>query len=217
MIKTYYYRFILLLVLSFSATLGYSQTESQDESHAFFYMYRGDNVFTGSLGTAVINGDYPDPLFEFYGQVGYKRFLNPYININLSYHKFNLAFKDVANNGFMSFDLNVEGTLMPNNQFTPFVFGGFGLNAANHFEQTDLKAQGGFGVEYLVLEGIGLKLFTDYNYVLSDLVDGKEFGSANDIYWRIGFGMNYYFGYTKKNRIPSSAPTIINSNPIIND
>ena len=215
--KAYYLRIIIFILISSSCSLGYSQENESAKHHTFFYMYRGDNVFTGGLGTAVMNGDFDDPLFEFYGQVGYKRYVNPYINVNLSYHKFNLAFKDEANNGFMSFDLNVEGTLMPDNQFTPFVFGGFGLNASNYFKQTDLKVQGGFGVEYLVLEGIGLKLFTDYNYVLSDVVDGKEFGSANDVYWRIGFGMNYYFGYTKKDKIPSSAPTIINSFPIIND
>ena len=74
----------------------------------------------------------------------------------------------------MSFDINVEGLLMPNKAFSPFVFAGAGLNASNYFKQSDIKTQMGFGLEYIVTESIGVKLFTDYNYVFSDLVDGKE-------------------------------------------
>lgn len=214
-------RIFTVLFIGISSITSFSQTEEnksmEDNSHTFFYMYRGDNVITGALGVAVMNGDYPDAIFEFYGQFGYKRYLNPFINVNLTYSKFNLAFKDIVNNGYMSFDLNLEGTLRPDNAFTPFVFGGFGLNASNHFKQTDLKTQVGVGVEYLVLEGFGIKLFSDYNYVFSDLVEGKEYGDTDDVYWRIGFGFNYYFGYTKKNKIPNNVPTIINSHPIIRE
>ena len=137
--------------------------------------------------------------------------------INFTYNKFNLGFKDIANNGFMSFDINVEGLLMPNKPFSPFVFAGVGLNASNYFKQSDIKTQMGFGIEYIVTRRLGLKLFTDYNYVFSDLVDGKEFGSSDDAFWRIGFGINYYFGNSKKKKEPISGPSIINSNPIIHN
>ena len=75
----------------------------------------------------------------------------------------------------------------------------------------------GFGLEYIVTESIGVKLFTDYNYVFSDLVDGKEFGDSDDTFWRIGFGINYYFGNSKKKKEHISGPSIINSNPIIHN
>ncbi len=192
--------------------------QTKEKSHTFFYKYRADNVFTAALGTAVINGDYPDPLFEFYGQVGYKRYINPYVNVNFTYNKFNLAHKNISNNGYMSFDLNVESTIMPDRFFTPFVFAGAGLNASNYFEATGMKIQGGLGVEYIVMADFGIKLFTDYNHTFSDELDGKVFGDANDVFWRIGFGLNYYFGNSnKKEKIPSNEPTIINSNPIIHN
>ena len=136
---------------------------------------------------------------------------------NSDYNKFNLGFKDIANNGFMSFDINVEGLLMPNKPFSPFVFAGVGLNASNYFKQSDIKTQMGFGIEYIVTRRLGLKLFTDYNYVFSDLVDGKEFGSSDDAFWRIGFGINYYFRDAKKKKESISGPSIINSNPIIHN
>ena len=157
-------------------------------------------------------------MFEFYGQVGFKRYINPYVNINFTYNKFNLAHKNVSNDGFMSFDLNVESTIRPDSFFTPFVFAGIGINASNYFKETGMKIQGGLGLEYIILEGFGLKLFTDYNHTFSDELDGKVFGDANDVYWRIGFGVNYYFGNSnKKPKISSDEPTIINSNPIIHN
>jgi len=209
----------LIIILVGFTGLIYSQTEGEpnSKSNSFFHLNRGDNVITAAVGTAIINGDFPDPLFEFFGQIGYKRFITPFLNINFTYNKFNLAYKDVANNGFMSFDINVEGLLMPNKPFSPFVFAGIGLNASNYFKQSDIKTQMGFGLEYIVTESIGVKLFTDYNYVFSDLVDGKEFGDSDDTFWRIGFGINYYFGNSKKKKEPISGPSIINSNPIIHN
>ena len=209
---------LLIILVCFTSNI-YSQTEvkSNTKSNSFFYLNRGNNAVTASIGTAVINGDFPDPLFEFYAQIGYKRFINPFLNLNFTYNKFNLAYKDIANNGFMSFDLNVEGMLMPNSPLTPYAFAGFGLNASNYFKQTDPKSQIGFGLEYIIQENLGLKLFADYNYVFSDLVDGRDFGSSNDTYWRIGFGINYYFGDSKKKKEPISGPSIINSNPIIHN
>lgn len=202
-----------------STGMIYSQTkgESKNTSDSYFNLNRANNVITASVGTAVINGDFPDPIFGFYGQIGYKRFINPFLNVNFTYNKFNLGFKDIANNGFMSFDINVEGLLMPNKPFSPFVFAGVGLNASNYFKQSDIKTQMGFGIEYIVTRRLGLKLFTDYNYVFSDLVDGKEFGSSDDAFWRIGFGINYYFRDAKKKKESISGPSIINSNPIIHN
>lgn len=174
---------------------------------------RGKNALTIAGGTAVMNGDLTDPLFESYFHVGYKRFLSSYVNLNVTYHKFNLAYKDLFNNGFMSFDLNLEVNFLPENSFTPFIFMGGGLNASNYFVQTDAKIQGGGGIEYLISNKIGLKLFTDYNYVFSDELDGTVFGESNDIYWRVGFGLNLYFGkHGRSSRSTKDGPTIIESN-----
>ena len=214
----FFKKIVIIILVGFTGIL-YSQNEveSNNKSNSFFYQNRGENVFTVSIGTAVINGDFPDPLFEFYGQIGYKRFINPFLNINFTFNKFNLAYKDIANNGFMSFDINAEGLLLPDKPLTPFVFAGFGLNASNYFKQSDIKSQMGFGLEYIVSKDIGVKLFTDYNLVFSDLVDGREFGSTDDVYWRIGFGINYYFGDSKKKKETINGPSIINSNPIIHN
>lgn len=215
-------RLILALLLcawfsvSHNSAVAQNNTEPSTTKNTSFYEFRGHNAIDIGGGTSVINGDLAGPEFEIYFHIGYKRYFFPHFNINVSYNKFNLAYKDVYNEGFMSFDLNLESTLLPHNRFSPFIFAGGGYNASNYFEQTAIKFQGGGGVEYIVTEGFGLKLYTDYNYVLSDELDGLIFGNSDDTYFRIGLGVNYYFGSgNKKTKIEKNEPSVINSNQII--
>jgi curli production assembly/transport component CsgG len=180
-----------------------------------FYELRGNNAVDIGAGTSVINGDLVDPKFEIYFHVGYKRYIVPHLNINVSYNKFNLAYVDVYNEGFMSFDLNLESTLFPHNKISPFIFAGGGYNASNDFDHTAIKLQGGGGVEYILVEGLGLKFYADYNYVMSDELDGLIAGASDDTYFRIGLGLNYYFGgEKKKDKILKDQPSVIKSNQI---
>ena len=193
-----------------------SLTNSPRKQNIEFYNLRGTNAVDFGVGTAVINGDLIDPKFDLYFHVGYKRYIFPHLNLNIGYNKFNLAYTNGYNQGFMSFDLNLESTLLPNSKFSPFIFVGGGYNASNYFESTATKFQGGGGIEYIVIDGLGIKLYTDYNYVMSDELDGLVSGASDDTYFRIGFGMNFYFGgHQKKTKIDKNQSTIINSNQII--
>ncbi len=112
----------------------------------------------------------------------------------------------------------MEYVLSPYRKFTPFLFAGGGLNASNYFKQTATKFQGGGGFEIMAAKGLGLKIMADYNYVLSDTLDGKIAGSSDDSYWRIMVGTNIYFGGRhKKDEILKGAPSIMNSNPILKE
>jgi len=213
-------KYIVLCCCFFFCNLIISQETGEkhhDETPTSFYKVeiRGNNVISAAIGTAVLNGDFPDPIFEIEMYIGYKRFFGSYVNLNLGYHKFNLANKDEFNLGFMSFDLNLELNISPHHLFTPFVYAGGGLNASNYFKKSDTKVQTGGGIEYLATKTLGLKLFGEYNYVFSDELDGKISGDANDTYWRMGFGINFYFGKgVKRKKINKNVPTVINSNPI---
>ncbi len=216
MIATHNKNFLLFLFVMFPFVLNaQTASDSLKTKKINFYELRGNNVIDLGAGTSVINGDFVDPKFEVYFHIGYKRYIIPHLNVNFSYNKFNLAYVDVYNEGFMSFDLNLESTLMPHTKFSPFVFAGTGYNASNYFKQTAMKFQGGGGVEFIVSDGFGLKLYTDYNYVMSDELDGLIAGASDDTYFRIGFGVNYYFGGgNKKPKIKKDQPTIIKTNPI---
>jgi hypothetical protein len=221
--KPFFYQLFFILfifVIAFNAAAQQDSLKSVDRilKYQDFYKFRGTNAVELAAGTSVINGDLTEPLFEISSRVGYKRFITPHLNINVSYNKFNLAYKDVYNEGFMSFDLNLEGLLMPHKKFSPFIFAGGGYNTANYFEQTATKVQAGIGIEYIVTEKVGVKLFSDYNYVFSDELDGLVFGDADDVYWRVLLCMNFSFGgENRKEKLLKGQPTIINSNPIIPD
>ena len=215
--KHYPIKLLLMLLFGIFQLSAFAQTSNNliESKKMEFYELRGNNVIDIGAGTSVINGDLVNPKFEIYFHIGYKRYISPYLNINFSYNKFNLAYVDVYNEGFMSFDLNLESTLLPHTRFSPFVFAGAGYNASNYFKQTAVKFQGGAGLEYIVTDGLGLKLYTDYNYVMSDELDGLIAGASDDTYFRIGLGINYYFGRGhKKAKILKDEPSIINSNQI---
>ncbi|BAO74598.1 curli production assembly/transport component CsgG [Winogradskyella sp. PG-2] len=178
-----------------------------------FFDYRGTNAIDAALGTAYFDGDLPDPEFEVYFRIGYKRHITNHLGINVIYNKYNIAFKDVYNEGFMSFDANLEFLFSPYTKFSPFIQAGYGYNANNYFEATSTKAQGALGFEYIVMDGVGFRLFGEYNYSFSDELDGLIAGDSDDTFYRIGFGVNLYFGGKKrKQKLLSRIDTVIQSN-----
>ena len=75
--------------------------------------------------------------------------------------------------------------------------------------------QGGGGIEYLATPRIGVKLFAEYNFLFTDELDGFEFGGADDAYWRMGFGVNLYFGrHGKSKKIADKRELIVRNSKI---
>ncbi len=153
---------------------------------------RGDYAATAAIGGSLINGDLPDPQPEFNARIGFKRFLNPYLNLGFTYNKYNLENKEVLNEGFMSFDLNIEYNILPYDNFTPYVYAGIGTNASNYFKAIDPKVQFGVGLEYLIKENLGVYLYGEHNLAFSDELDGVTAGSIDDMFYRFGLGVNIY-------------------------
>lgn len=195
-------------------------TKDKSEKHIgrryAFFDYRGSNAIDLAGGASIVNGDYPDSEFDFYFRVGYKRHITSHININISFNKYNVAVKDVYNEGYLSFDLNLEMLFSPYTKFSPYMYAGSGYNASNYFERTATKVQGGFGLEFIIGTDVGLKLFGEYNYMLTDELDGRIEGKADDVLLHMGLGLHIYFGGNKKKeKLRRKMKTVINSNLII--
>lgn len=199
----------LLLLLSFSV---FSQ-EATKAIRSNYFKLRTNNVLELGGGVATPNVDFPEPEFDFSGTIGYKAVIFPHFRIGLSYHKFNLTAVKFEE-GFMSFDLNTEFVLFPYSKFTPYIFAGSGYNASDDFDNTSLKAQGGGGLEYMIMRHLGIKAYAAYNYLFDDELDNFEFGESNDSYLRFGMGINFYFGRTKKRHNLKGKKTIFNQNEI---
>ena len=164
---------------------------------------RAKNVIELSAGGTLFDGDYSNPKLEIMPvKIGYKRYLSKYFNLGINYAKFNLANKSFHNYrstyGFMSFDLKGEFTILPFDNFSPFIFAGGGINASNYFKAVDPKTEYGLGLEYLMCKKIGVKIYGGHNFVFSDKLDGIESGKRDDFYFRFGLGLNYYFSHNKK-------------------
>ena len=216
------YLLLAVVLAVFSASVIHSQNSDDKKVNEKlfkklrFFDLRGTNAVDLGIGSSIANGDLPDPEFEIYFKIGYKHHITSHLNFNVSYNKYSLAFREVYNEGFMSFDFNLEYLPSPYRRFTPFLFAGGGYNAANYFESTSNKAQGGLGFECIAIEGLGIRLFGEYNYFFSDELDGLIIGNSDDAVWRFGLGVNFYFGGKKrKEKLLSRINTVINSNPIV--
>lgn len=180
-----------------------------------FYDLRGTNSVDVSFGSALLGGDFPDPEFEFYLRFAYKRHVTEHLALSLSFNRYNLAFNEIYNQAFMSFDFNLEYFMTPFNGVSPFVFAGYGYNADSGFETTGPKVQGGLGVEFMVVEKVGIKLFGEYNYVFSKETS-PIINNENSInFLRLGLGVNLYFGGEKaKAKLQEQVETVIKTNTI---
>ncbi|MFK7831793.1 MAG: Curli production assembly/transport component CsgG [Winogradskyella sp.] len=212
--------YALVIAFAFS-NFGFSQNDDEQSEKSInrryaFFNFRGSHAVDLGAGTAIVGADYEDPQFEAYFRIGYKHHLTSHLNLNVTFNKYNVAIKDISNEGFMSFDLNFEFLFSPYTKFSPYIFAGGGYNSSNDFESTATKAQGGLGLELIITEGVGLKLFGEYNYMFTDELDGLVAGDFNDVLLRAGLGLNIYFGGNKKKEaLRRKMKTVINSNLII--
>lgn len=215
-----------VIILSIAMTLAcfssaYAQDENNKDQESIkkrfdFLSYRGLNVIDIVAGSALLNGDYEGSEYEVYFRIGYKYHLTSHLGVSFSFNKYNLAIEDLYNEGYMSFDLNWEILFSPYRKFSPFLYAGIGYNASNYFESTLTKAQGGVGIEVIIGEGVGLKLFGEYNYTFSDELNGLIEVDTDDSFLRMGLGINIYFGGNKqKEALRKKLKTVINSNPIV--
>ncbi|EPR73870.1 curli production assembly/transport component CsgG [Winogradskyella psychrotolerans RS-3] len=186
---------------AFSQETDEKSERSINHRYAFFD-YRGSNAVALVGGYVMMESDYPESEFDLYFRIGYKYHITSYLNINVSYSKYNVTVNDVYSEGFMSFDLNLEILFSPHTKFLPFLYVGGGYNASNYYVSTAAKAQGGCGFEIIVTKGIGLKLIGEYNYMFADdHLDGLIANETIDTLLRGGLGLNLYFGGKKKRKL----------------
>lgn len=146
-----------------------------------------------ATGVALIDGDYPNPEPKPIIRTAFKYFFIPSFNISTSANFFGLANKNIMNVSYSSLDLNLEYLILPLDTFSPYVFVGGGYSFNSKLENSYSKFQYGAGLEYLVNNKIGIKVFGEHNIAFSDTLDYAVSGNRDDYYWRFGFGLTYYF------------------------
>lgn len=166
----------------------------------FTFKRRTENVIHSSIGGARINGDYINSEYQLNTRLGFKRYLNSNFNLNLNVNKFKLSNEDIFEKSFVSFDANVEYNVLPFDKLSPYLYVGGGTNISSDFNNINPKLQAGLGLEYLVTDRLGVTAYVENNFVFSDTVDDLVRGDKDDMYLRIGMGVNLYIGnYNTKN------------------
>ena len=181
-----------------------SYTQEKDEADLALLYGRDRNVKRGKVGleatggVTYMAGDYPNPVAKPMLRGAVKYFLKPNLNLSASSNVFRLGNKEKLDVGYASLDLNLEYLLLPYDVFTPYFFGGFGTSFNSAFENYSNKIQYGAGLEYLITNDFGFKIYGEHNLNFSDNIDYIVSGKRDDYYWRFGVGVTYYFPYKSK-------------------
>ena len=175
----------------------YEQEETIAESSTIYnrkLIYERKGIsFEVAGGVTSIQGDYANPVFRPFYKGSLKFFFNPSMNLSLSASWNKFDYKNKKSFEYLTFDANTEVFLLPKDKLSPFVFGGFGMGISKTNEYKHFKLQYGLGLEYLVSNKIGVKLFAEHNLTFSDEVDALIHGKRDDYYFRFGAGINFYF------------------------
>lgn len=207
---------IVILLASFLFLTFARAQETQDstkvDQSAKFFDYRGTNVIDFGIGGTTVIGDYENKDFGFYYSLGYKRFLTPHLFLGLIANGYNISAEEMDFDLF-SIDFNLELLLLPYDRVSPYVYGGFGINTSSDVDANAIKTQLGIGVEYIVMDRLGIKMYYEYNYSFEDDEEFLIVDERNDKFLRFGIGLNYYFGGGKeRQKRLKEEKTIINSN-----
>lgn len=157
---------------------------------------RKKNAISLSMGGARMDGDYSNPDVTYNFKLGYKYlFNNPHFNFNFDAGMFGLDNNNPEMQDFaFSYDGNMEYIILPYENITPYLYGGIGGISDKSFNKFYFKTQLGLGLEYLPTNTVGLRLYGEQNFSLTDELDGLVQGKRNDYFWRFGIGINFYFG-----------------------
>lgn len=155
----------------------------------------GGQTYQGDYGSGAT-----DPLFEFFVTNPVSENFDMGIRIGTG----NLSATHFFDSKTTYVGISSKFYMLPHNRFSPFLAGGVD---ATYMKGTDRKGNDlkyesnwaanfslGIGAEYRFWEKMGISGVFDYNYLLTDEIDGAEGGDINDYFYAFRFGFTFYPG-----------------------
>lgn len=161
---------------------------------------RKSSAIAFSFGTTLLSGDYSNSTMGYLGKIDFSQFLTRSFSLNLSGNFFQLDNNGSFNENIAAIDLNARFHILPDDKISPFVHAGPGYlfslasDVPEGMSTSFPKFQYGGGIEYLISENIGFKIFAEHNLTLSDDLDYLVHGKRDDHYFNFGAGINFYLG-----------------------
>ncbi|PIQ17871.1 MAG: hypothetical protein COW66_09445 [Flavobacteriaceae bacterium CG18_big_fil_WC_8_21_14_2_50_34_36] len=176
------------------------------------------NNISLSLGGTLADGDFSEQKLGFMARMQFQREITRHLNFDLTGTLFDFNNGSQYSNYFGSIDLNAHINLLPNDDLSPYIYGGAGFIVdvikpkGGDFDLGDtfFKAQFGVGLQYFVSPRVGIKMFAEQNIVFSDNLDRVIQGKRDDFYYNFGVGLNYYFNFKRNTNTDN---TLQNENP----
>ncbi|GEN76661.1 CsgG/HfaB family protein [Chryseobacterium hagamense] len=154
--------------------------------------YRRKMAVFGNAEAQKIRDDYVNPKMNFGGKLGFKYFISPAFNLEISSDIFTLENENIVKRTFFVPEVNIEYLLFPKYKFSPYLYGGAGVMYSQ--AKPAYKAQIGGGLEYIIAKKIGLRASSQYDLGLKDDWEGLINGKRKDQALRFALGLNFYIG-----------------------
>ena len=150
----------------------------------------------GSVGTFRYAGDYPNPMFQAFGEVQVMSQVNPWLSVGLKGGRGSLAGEGFYQETFNYLNLATVWRTFPESRFTPLLKAEGGLISRENegWLRGYPQVVVGIGAEYLVNNQLGLQAGLQYHYTFSDELDQVWQGKFNDYFYSASVGVNIYFG-----------------------
>lgn len=148
-----------------------------------------------------IKGDYVDSKSHIGAKLGLKYYFNEYFNIELNANYATFENVGILKRNYISTELNLETTLLPQYKFSPYLYAGVGSMFSNA-NTAKFKTQYGGGLEYMITQKLALRANAQFDFGFTDDWDDFKNGKRKDQALHLGLGINWFIGKTstKKTR-----------------
>ncbi|ANF49692.1 curli production assembly protein CsgG [Chryseobacterium glaciei] len=175
---------------------NYNREQEQNQNRAIGNRYpdnqRGKfSIFAQAEGQK-IKDDYINPKMNIGGKLGFKYFISPNFNVEVSGNYFTLENENIVKRNYFVPEVNLEFLVFPKYKFTPYIYGGLGAMYSEF--KPNYKGQVGGGLEYLIDKNVAVRASAQYDLGFKDNWEGLVNGKRKDQAMRFALGINFYIG-----------------------
>ncbi len=159
--------------------------------------------------TTLFQSDFSKKPLGYGVGLGYTRRLSDKFGLNLTASYFTLEAGENYSEKFISTDINLEGYILPYDDFSPVVYAGIGgaLNPDERYNNSykipnQFKVQGGVALDTRISNRLTIRAFAQADYFFNDDIDREVTGKRDDYYLNFGLGLHYFFGNKKSKNVP---------------
>lgn len=154
--------------------------------------YRQKVSLFANVEAQKVRDDYVNPKMNIGGKAGFKYFITPNFNVEVSGNYFTLENENIVKRNYFGPEVNLEYLLFPKYRFSPYIYGGAGAFYSKYKPQ--YKGQVGGGLEYMIDRNFSLRASAQYDLGFKDDWEGLVNGKRKDQALRFGLGINFYLG-----------------------